>query len=89
MGQYYLTVNPVKRQFLHPHKFGCGLKLGEFSGQAHGIMEGLALLLAAGNGRPSGENRSSKTPLLPPSSWRCLPRWKPIWASRRRRRCGS
>src|SRR4051812_34548681 len=55
MGQYYLIVNPDKRQYLHPHRFGCGLKLMEFSNSSHGPLQGLAILLAHANGRGGGD----------------------------------
>lgn len=55
MGQYYYVVNPDKKQYLHPHKFGCGLKLGEFSSAPFGPMNALAILLAVGNGRGGGD----------------------------------
>lgn len=29
MGQYFYVVNLDKKEFLHPHKLGIGLKLGE------------------------------------------------------------
>lgn len=54
MGQYYYVVNVTKRQFLHPHKFGDGLKLMEFGASGGGTMLGLAVLLADGNGRGEG-----------------------------------
>ncbi len=55
MGQYYLIVNPIKRQFLNPHKFGCGLKLMEFSQSEYGPQQALTILLANGNGRGGGD----------------------------------
>jgi hypothetical protein len=58
MGQYYLTVNVTKRQFLDPHKFGGGLKLCEFSGAADGLPQALVLLLSSGNGRGGGDIRA-------------------------------
>lgn len=45
MGQYFYILNLDKRQFLHPHCFGDGLKLLEFGSSANGTMTGLALLL--------------------------------------------
>lgn len=54
MGQYYYIVNTDKKQFLHPHKFNCGLKLLEF-GDGGLAMCGLAVLLADGNGRGGGD----------------------------------
>jgi len=42
MGQYWKTVNLDKREFIMPHKLGCGLKLGE---QVHGEGVGSALII--------------------------------------------
>lgn len=50
MGQYHYICNLDKREYLHPHDFGDGLKLMEFGQGSHGAMLGLALLLAASNG---------------------------------------
>jgi len=61
MGQYYLTVNLDKGEYLDPHKFGDGLKLMEFGNSASGTMTGLAILLADGNGRGSGDLRSENS----------------------------
>jgi len=61
MGQYYLTVNLDKGEYLDPHKFGDGLKLMEFGNSASGTMTGLAVLLADGNGRGSGGLRSENS----------------------------
>lgn len=55
MGQYYIICNLDKRQYLHPHKFGDGLKLLEFGCSAEGILTGLTYLLADGNGRGGGD----------------------------------
>ncbi len=60
MGQYYLLVNVDKREFLHPHKLGDGLKLMEFGGQGDGTMLALALLLADGCGRGGGDYHAKK-----------------------------
>ena len=46
MGQYFLVVNTTKKEFLHPHKFGHGLKFLEFATEQCGVMLGLAHLLA-------------------------------------------
>lgn len=59
MGQYYLTVNLDKKQYLMPHDFGDGLKLLEFACSANGILAGLAILLADGNNRGGGDLRST------------------------------
>ena len=53
MGQYHYVANYDKKEFLHPHAFGDGLKLMEFGASAGGTLQGLAILLAASNG-PSG-----------------------------------
>jgi len=58
VGQYYYIINLDKRQYLHPHKFGDGLKLMEFGNSAEGTMTGLAVLLADGNGRGGGDIQS-------------------------------
>ena len=58
MGQYYLIINLDKKQFIHPHKFGDGLKLLEFGASGEGTMTGLAILLADGNNRGGGDLRS-------------------------------
>jgi thiol-disulfide isomerase/thioredoxin len=55
MGQYYLTVNLDKRQYLHPHAFGDGLKLLEFGACACGTLTALSILLSDGNGRGCGD----------------------------------
>lgn len=58
MGQYYLIVNLDKKQFLHPHKCGDGLKLLEFASSANGTLTALAILLADGNNRGGGDLHS-------------------------------
>ena len=55
MGQYYLTVNLDKKQCLHPHAFGDGLKLLEFGASRCGTLTALAILLSDGNGRGCGD----------------------------------
>ena len=55
MGQYHYVVNVTKKQYLHPHRFGEGLKLLEFGCNSNGIMLGLALLLARDNGQGGGD----------------------------------
>lgn len=58
MGQYYFITNLDKEQFLHPHQFGEGLKLMEFGCSSMGVLTGLAILLADGNGRGGGDLHS-------------------------------
>ena len=59
MGQYYKVVNVTKKQYLHPHRLGAGLKLCEFSESCVGEL--LLLLLAGGNGRGGGDLPVSET----------------------------
>lgn len=66
MGQYYKVVNTTKKQVMKPHSFGSGAKLMEFSSDRMSIMQGLAILLADGNGRGGGDLRS-ENPLV--GSW--------------------
>lgn len=61
MGQYYKLCNIDKKQYIHPHKFGDGLKLMEFGQSGYGTMMGLAVLLADGNNRGGGDLRSENT----------------------------
>lgn len=58
MGQYYKIVNIKKKQYISPHIFGDGSKLMEFSMSANGVLAGLAILLADGNGRGGGDLHS-------------------------------
>lgn len=55
MGQYYKIVNVKKKQYLDPHTFGDGSKLMEFSSNSIGVLAGLSILLADGNGRGGGD----------------------------------
>lgn len=55
MGQYHWPVNLTKREFIHPHKFGDGLKLLEWGDSCSGTALGLVILLAASNGRGGGD----------------------------------
>ena len=59
MGQYYKIVNIKKKQYISPHTFGDGSKLMEFSMSASGVLAGLAILLADGNGRGGGDLHST------------------------------
>lgn len=55
MGQYHVTVNLDKKQYLMPHKLGDGLKLLEQAGSSGGVSDALLLLLAVSNGRGGGD----------------------------------
>lgn len=60
MGQYHFVVNLDKREYLHPHRFGDGLKLMEFANSAGGTMTALAILLGISSsegGRGGGDFR--------------------------------
>ena len=66
MGQYFKVVNITKKEQMRPHNFGSGAKLMEFSSDGMSIMQGLAILLADGNGRGGGDLRS-ENPII--GSW--------------------
>lgn len=55
MGQYHLTVNLDKKEYLDPHALGCGLKLFEQVANNPGVGAALVVLLAASNGRGGGD----------------------------------
>lgn len=55
MVQYHLTVNLDKREYLHPHRLGDGLKLLEQANSKGGIMVALHILLACSNNRGGGD----------------------------------
>lgn len=54
MGQYWKPVNLDKKEFLDPHKLGCGLKLMEQASIFPGTGTALLLLLASSNKRRGG-----------------------------------
>lgn len=56
MGQYHITANLSKREFVHPHALGDGLKLVEQAGSGPGgVGTALILLLAASSGYGGGD----------------------------------
>lgn len=57
MGQYHMVVNLDKREYISPHKLGCGLKLWEqlANGDIGGTGGALLVLLACSNGRGGGD----------------------------------
>jgi len=59
MGQYYKVVNKTKKQWINPHTFGNGVKLMEFVSDGKGVLQGLGILLADGNGRGGGDLHSN------------------------------
>lgn len=69
MGQYHYLVNINKRQFIHPHRIGNGLKLYEQIRWPYSTATALVMLLAGSNGeggRGSGDFRATH-PLI--GSW--------------------
>ena len=68
MGQYHLTVNLDKKEFIDPHRLGDGLKLWEQMNSQGGTMAALYLLLAcACKGGPRGGGDPDYHPLI--GSW--------------------
>lgn len=56
MGQYHYPVNLDKKQFVHPHRMGTGLKLWEQLANSPGTAGALVVLLASGsNGAGGGD----------------------------------
>jgi hypothetical protein len=55
MGQYFYLVNLDKKQFVHAHEIGNGLKIGEQTGWKYSTEEAAKLLVA---------DRSEKHPLI-------------------------
>ena len=66
MGQYYKVINKTKKEYLTPYTFGNGAKLMEFTSDGSGMLQGLSILLANGNGRGGGD-LSSESNLI--GSW--------------------
>ena len=74
MGQYHLVANIDRREFLHPHKFGEGLKLMEF-GTGRAVPLALTILLSASNGRGGGDFREGGEVFLSPDNEEGAGRW--------------
>lgn len=56
MGQYHKVVNYDKKEFIHPHNIGLGLKQGEQIGDIHATTGDIIfLLLSISNGRGGGD----------------------------------
>lgn len=59
MGQSHVSVNLDRREFVHPHALGDGLKLVEQAGSGPGgVGSALIVLLAASNGYGGGDFRA-------------------------------
>jgi hypothetical protein len=55
MGQYHKVYNLDRKEFIHPHKIDCGLKLVEQMGFRGSTADALFLLVANSNGRGGGD----------------------------------
>lgn len=55
MGQYHYIVNITKREFINPHRLGCGLKLTEQANTDAGTLQALFAALACSSGRGGGD----------------------------------
>lgn len=55
MGQYHKLVNLDKKEFVHPHRIGNGMKLLEQVGFERSTSTALFMLLACSNGRGGGD----------------------------------
>lgn len=53
MGQYHIAANLDKKEFIHPHRLGDGLKLLEWD--IEGTLSALQMLLAVSSGRGGGD----------------------------------
>jgi hypothetical protein len=63
MGQYHIVANLDKKELLHPHQFGDGLKMLEF-GHSGYTMTGLTILLACSHNRGGGDlHVETETPI--------------------------
>jgi hypothetical protein len=54
MGQYWYPVNLSKREFVHPHRLGCGLKLWEQVNGGDGGTGSALIVLCAAMPEPRG-----------------------------------
>jgi hypothetical protein len=55
VGQYHLVVNLSRKEFLDPHKLGCGLKAWEQIANQVATPQALFVLLMCSNGRGGGD----------------------------------
>ena len=68
MGQYFYIVNLDKKEYLHPHCFGDGLKLMEFGCSSNGTMTALTFLLRKSDDGGGGDfNEFESYPIV--GSW--------------------
>lgn len=71
MGQYWKVVNLTKREFIHPHKLGAGLKLWEQAANHPGTGAALIILCAAMPERRGGGDFNP----LPDLNEKVIGRW--------------
>ena len=64
MGQYHLTVNLDKKEFLMPHKLGVGLKLREQTNTICSTPDALFMLLACSNGKGGGDFQDNQNKMV-------------------------
>lgn len=64
MGQYHITINLDKREYINPHKIGLGLKLLEQIGFAGSTGDILMMLLACSNDRGGGDIQTKHPELI-------------------------
>ena len=57
MGQYHMTYNITKKEFINPHRINNGHLLMEQIGAPNSTADALFLLLANSNGRGGGDAR--------------------------------
>lgn len=55
MGQYHEIVNLTKREYIHPHRLGCGLKLREQANTSAGSLQALFAALVISPVRGGGD----------------------------------
>jgi hypothetical protein len=68
MGQYHYLVNLDRREFVHPHKLGCGLKLWEQLASSISTGTALIVLLASASNGQGGGDLKEGPPII--GQWR-------------------
>ncbi len=68
MGQYHIVVNLDKREKIHPHVLGNGMKLWEQLASHPGTGAALIVLLASASNGDGGGDLSTENPII--GSWR-------------------
>ena len=71
MGQYHKVVNLDRKEYIDPHRLGCGLKLWEQIANSPGVGAALIVLLAShSNGQGGGDLTESPTATPVIGRWR-------------------